>query len=184
MERVPQVIETERLRLAPKREEHTAASWNAIERSLPELKRFMAWAHFSTPVTTAEHMRTAEAEWNEWTGWDFVIFLGDEVAGSIGLNRYDALWRSANLGYWVRSDLAGQGIATEASNAVIEFAFEEVDLNRLELVANVDNFASQRVAEKVGFQFEGIRRQGAWIGGRGVDVRSYGLLASDPRPGI
>lgn len=175
---------TERLWLEPKREEHTAASWNAVERSLPELKRFMSWAHFATPVTTAEHMRAAETEWSDWKGWDFVILLGEEVAGSIGLNRYDELWRSANLGYWVRSDLAGQGIATEAARAVVTFAFEVVNLNRLELVANVDNFASQRVAEKVGFQFEGIRRQGAWIGGRGIDVKSYGLLASDPRPGI
>ena len=177
-------IATDRLRLEPKREEHTAASWNAIERSLPELKRFMSWAHFASPITTAEHMRAAETEWNGWKGWDFVIFLGDEVAGSIGLNRYDELWRSANLGYWVRSDVVGRGIATEAATAVIDFAFGEVNLNRLELVANVDNIASQRVAEKVGFQFEGIRRQGAWIGGRGVDVKSYGLLASDPRPGI
>ena len=149
---------------------------------MPELKRFMSWAHHSTPVTTAEHMRAAEVEWKEWKGWDFVIFFGDEVAGSIGLNRYDALWRSANLGYWIRSDLSGRGFATEAARAVIDFAFGELDLNRLELVADVDNLASQRVAEKAGFRFEGTKREGSWVDGRGVDVHSYGLLASDPRP--
>ena len=177
-------IETERLRLVPKKEEYTAASWNAIERSLPELKRFMTWAHTSTPVTTAEHLRMAEAEWEEWTGWDWVVFFGDEVAGSLGFNRYDAMWQTANLGYWIRSDLAGRGFATEAGNAAITFAFTELELHRLELVAAVENVASNRVAEKLGFQFEGIKRSALLVDGTGLDARSYGLLASDPRPGI
>ena len=175
-------IETPRLRLVPKREEHTAASWKAIERSLPELTRFMSWAGESTPITTAEHMRMAEAEWKDWTGWDWVIFLGDEVAGSVGLNRYDSMWKTCNLGYWIRSDLAGRGFATEAGDAVIRFAFDTLGLHRLELVAAVHNPASNRVAEKLGFQFEGIKRSALLVDGAGFDARSYGLLASDRSP--
>lgn len=178
------VIETRRLRLVPKREEYTAASWNAIERSLPELRRFMTWAQASTPITTAEHMRLAEAEWTEWTGWDWVIFVEDEVAGSIGLNRYDAMWQTCNLGYWIRSDLVGRGFATEAGDAVIRFAFETLDLHRLELVAAVHNPASNRVAEKLGFRFEGVKRAALLVDGVGFDARSYGLLSTDRRPGI
>ena len=178
------VIETERLRLVPKKEEHTAASWHAIERSMPELKRFMAWAHFASPLTTAEHMRAAEAEWAEWRGWDWVSFLGDEVAGSIGLNRYDAMWKTCDLGYWIRSDLAGQGLATEAGRAAIEFAFDEVPVQRVELIAAVENVASNRVATKLGFRFEGIKRSGLLVDGKGLDARFYGLLSTDPRPGI
>lgn len=181
---VDHVLETERFRLVPKTEEHSGAMWNAIERSLPELKRFMSWAHHTTPAATAEHMRAAERDWNEWSGWDWIIFWDGEVAGSIGLNRYDELWRSANFGYWTRSDKAGRGVATEAGRAVVAFAFDVVDLNRLELVADVDNPVSQSVAEKLGFQFEGIKREGTWVDGRGVDVKAYGLLASDSRRGI
>ncbi|MBW3594285.1 MAG: GNAT family N-acetyltransferase [Actinobacteria bacterium] len=177
-------IGTDRLRLEPKREELAAASWHALERSLPELRRYMTWAATSDLVTTTEHMRLAESEWRDWTGWDWVIFLDDEVAGAIGLNRYDALWKTCNLGYWVRSDLAGQGIATEAGRAVVDFAFGTVKLHRLELVAAVHNPASNRVAEKLGFQFEGIKREAFIVDGRGHDARSYGLLATDPRPGI
>jgi len=117
-------------------------------------------------------------------GWDWVIYLDDELAGSIGLNRYDAMWKTANLGYWVRSDLAGEGIATEAGAAVVDFAFDVVDLHRLELVAAVQNVASNRVAKKLGFIFEGIKREGLLVDGKGLDARSYGLLATDPRPGI
>ena len=178
------VLETKRLRLVPKKEEHTAATWHAVQRSLPELRRFMAWADTATPITTAEHLRAAESDWTEWSGWDWVMFLGDEVAGSIGLSRYEAMWQSCDLGYWVRSDFAGQGLATEAGHAAIEFAFDVVALHRLELVAAVENTASNRVAEKLGFRFEGVKRQGLLVNGRGLDARLYGFLSTDPRPGI
>jgi RimJ/RimL family protein N-acetyltransferase len=177
----PAAIETDRLHLVPTRGEHAGALWHAIEGSLPELTRWMSWASSSSPRSVSEYAIGCEKTWREGTGWDWVIFLGDEVAGTIGLNRYDELWRSSNLGYWVRSDLAGQGIATEAGRAVVRFAFEEVALNRLELVADVDNLASQRVAEKLGFRFEGTKREGAFVGGRGVDTHLFGLIASDPR---
>ena len=174
-------IETRRLRLEPTRGEHAGALWNAIDRSLPELKRWMSWASSSTPQSSAEYVHRAEAGWAEGTNWDWTIFFGDEVAGTIGLNRYDELWRSCNLGYWIRTDLAGRGFATEAGRAVIDFAFDDVGLNRLELVADVDNVASLRIAEKLGFQFEGTKREGAFVDGRGTDVHMFGLIASDPR---
>ncbi len=177
-------LTTPRLRLEPTRGEHAGALWNAIERSLPELKRWMSWAGTTSPERISEYTLRAQIGWDDWVNWDFVIFLGDQVAGSTGINRFDSLWRVGNLGYWIRSDLAGQGLATEAARAVVDFAFVRLELNRVELVADVANKASQRVAEKVGFEREGIKRQGTWVDGRGVDVYLYGLLATDPRPGI
>ena len=172
---------TDRLHLEPTRSEFAGGLWNAIERSLPELKRRMSWASTSTPQSSAEYTHRAEVGWADGTNWDWTIFYEDEVAGSIGLNRYDEMWRSCNLGYWIRTDLAGRGFATEAGTAVVRFGFEEVGLNRLELVAAIDNAASLRVAEKLGFRFEGTKRDGTFVDGRGVDVHMFGLIASDPR---
>ena len=177
------LLQTERLRLEPARADHAGAIWNAIERSLPELKRWMSWASTTTPQRAAEFMQRAQAGWLDWTNWEWVIVFEGDAAGTIGLNRYDAMWRTCNLGYWIRSDLAGRGFATEAGRAVVHFAFDEVELNRVELVADTANVASQRVAEKLGFQFEGTKREGTFVDGRGVDVHLYGLVASDPRPG-
>ena len=141
----------------------------------------MAWASSSSLENATEYVRRAEAGWTEWNSWAFVIFFGDEVAGAMGLDRYDELWKLCNLGYWVRTDLAGRGIATEAGRAALDFAFERVGVNRVELTAAVDNVASQRVAEKLGFRREGMKREGTMVDGRGVDCYLYGLLASDPR---
>jgi len=182
MTREPPVLHTGRLRLEPTRVDHAAAVWNAIERSLPELNKRMTWAASSSPSGVADYAQRMEAGWRDWTNWDFVIHLGDKVAGTVGLNRFDELWRTCNLGYWIRSDLAGQGLATEAGAAVVSFAFDQLGLHRLELTVAVDNVASQRVAEKIGFQREGTKRQAYIVDGRAVDAFAYGLLASDPRP--
>lgn len=177
----PTVLETARLRLVPTSDEHAGGLWHAIEHSLPELRRWMSWASSSSSRAVSEYAAGCEKSWQEGTGWDWVIFFEGQVAGAIGLNRFDEMWRSCNVGYWIRSDLAGCGLATEAGRAVVDFAFEEVRVNRLELVADVDNAASLRVAEKLGFRFEGTKREGASLEGRGVDVHLFGLLASDPR---
>ncbi len=178
----PKVLETPRLRLEPARNDHAAGVWNAIDRSLPELEKRMTWAASTSPERVTGFVQRAETAWQEWSGWEFVIHFGSDVAGAIGLNRYDEMWRTCNLGYWVRTDLAGRGIATEAGRAVVAFGFDDVELHRLELTAAVDNIPSQRVAEKIGFRHEGTKRGAYVIAEQAIDAHLYGLLATDPRP--
>jgi RimJ/RimL family protein N-acetyltransferase len=178
----PRAIETSRLRLEPTTPGHADALWRAVEASLPELKRYMSWAHDVSPESIAEFTAGAAAHWDQGTEWDFAIVHDGVTVGTIGLNRFDALWRSANLGYWIRTDLSGRGLTTEAALAVVDFGFEVVGLNRIELVADLDNYASRRIAERLGMQREGIKRGGTVVAGESIDVYLYGLLATDPRP--
>jgi len=62
----------------------------------------------------------------------------------------------AEIGYWVGAPYWGQGIATEAARAVIDFAFTDVDYEVLVAGARVSNPASRRVLEKCGFQWTGV----------------------------
>lgn len=63
-----------------------------------------------------------------------------------------------HIGYWVARESRGRGVCTVALGRLCSFAFEELRLERLELVTDPENVASQRVAEKVGFRREGILR--------------------------
>ena len=62
------------------------------------------------------------------------------------------------IGYWLGQPYWGQGYATEAARAVIDYAFEDLRLERLESGARVSNPASRRVLEKCGFQWTGVKR--------------------------
>jgi RimJ/RimL family protein N-acetyltransferase len=101
------------------------------------------------------------------------------LLGATGLNRIDSVGRWANLGYWLRTDAAGCGLATEAAAAVARFGFEDLRLRRIEIVADVENFASRRVAEKIGAALEGIARNRASIGDRRRDAAVYSLIPGD-----
>ena len=81
---------------------------------------------------------------------------GDVVGGiGMGLNSYDY---RGTLGYWIARDARGRGICTRALRVLARHGLEELELQRLELITDPDNRASQRVAEKVGFQREGVLR--------------------------
>jgi ribosomal-protein-serine acetyltransferase len=83
------------------------------------------------------------------------------------------------VGYWLRTDRTGRGYATEAGAALIGWAFEELGAARLELRAGVENRASQRVAERLGFRREGRLRRGCPHPDGGYDCYLYGLLPED-----
>ena len=175
------VLETPRLRLEAIEPRHADALWVATESSLPELRPWMPWTVGATLSETRSFAAGAAAEWRENRGWTFAILFDDDPVGTVGLNRYLPLLQSANLGYWLRTDLAGRGLMTEAASAVVEFAFGQIELHRLEVQASPDNLPSRRVAQKLGFRREGLVRDG----GRGADgfydVEVYGLLDDDER---
>jgi RimJ/RimL family protein N-acetyltransferase len=86
----------------------------------------------------------------------FAITEGERVVGSIGMHVNDS--RTGHIGYWCAADARGRGITTRALRLLSEHSLEELGLERLELITDPDNRASQRVAEKVGFQLEGVLR--------------------------
>jgi ribosomal-protein-alanine N-acetyltransferase len=101
-------------------------------------------------------------------GLAFGILDDGVLAGTIVLSNL-ALgpFRSASVGYWVDQKRNGRGLASLALAAMVEHAFGELDLHRLEAASLTDNIASQRVLEKNRFEPIGLARKylhinGAW----------------------
>ena len=174
-------IVTPRLRIEALRPDHAPALWKAIESSLNELRSWMSWAEDASLANTKAFTEHAAWEWDEGVAWQFAIVVDDQPCGSLGLNRYDPQWGKANLGYWLRSDLCGQGLATEAASALVEFSFSDIGLHRLDLVAATTNYGSIRVAEKLGFTREGMMRDGSRAASGYLDTYIFGLLEDDER---
>jgi RimJ/RimL family protein N-acetyltransferase len=86
----------------------------------------------------------------------FAITSDGRVVGSIGMKVNEM--GSGHIGYWCAADARGRGVTTRALRLLCKHSLEELGLERLELITDPDNRASQRVAEKVGFQGEGVLR--------------------------
>lgn len=104
-----------------------------------------------------------------------------DVVGSIGVHWFDPEQRAAEVGYWVRRESRGQGVATRAARLIAVWAIESCRVARLQLRADERNVASQRVAEQAGFLREGVLRSARFNArqGRRIDFVMYSLLPGE-----
>ena len=102
--------------------------------------------------------------------------------GWCSLNRWNPGHRSASLGYCFDHAVWGRGYATEAARALLRWAFETMDLNRVQAETDTRNVASARVLEKLGFVREGTLREDCVVNGEVSDSWVYGLIRRDWRP--
>ncbi|MGH2756750.1 MAG: GNAT family N-acetyltransferase [Actinomycetota bacterium] len=104
----------------------------------------------------------------------------NDLIGAIWLGRFDREAQRAEFGYWVTARERGKGVASRAVALVAEWALKERGLVRVQILAPLENPASQRVAEKAGFTKEGLLRSYRRIEGHHTDLIMYSLLRPDP----
>ena len=105
------------------------------------------------------------------------ITLDGALVGSVDLRIEAADGRTGEIGYWVAAAARGRGVASTAARLLSDFGFDTLGLRRIELNAAVGNAASRRVAEKAGFELEGIRRAWRTVGGVPADFAVYSRMA-------
>jgi RimJ/RimL family protein N-acetyltransferase len=105
-----------------------------------------------------------------------------EFIGWCSLSQWNPDYRSASLGYCFTEAAWGHGYATEAARAVLAWAFDTLDLNRIQAEADTRNIASARVLEKLGFVHEGTLREDCIVNGDVSDSWVYGLLRREWTP--
>jgi RimJ/RimL family protein N-acetyltransferase len=144
------VLETERLMLRrPTLADVKAITQLANDRRIAENSRRLPHPYSHDH---AVHFVSAQADAGRQTA--FLIERDFQPVGMVGVD-----WRqpgAPELGYWLGVDHWGQGFATEAARAVIDFTFEEFDVEHLMSGARVANPASRNVLEKCGFQWSGV----------------------------
>jgi RimJ/RimL family protein N-acetyltransferase len=101
--------------------------------------------------------------------------------GWCALNRWNPEFRSASLGYCFDDAVWGHGYATEAASALLRWAFDTLDLNRVQAETDTRNAASARVLEKLNFKREGTLREDCVVNGEVSDSWVYGLLRREWR---
>jgi ribosomal-protein-alanine N-acetyltransferase len=110
---------------------------------------------------------------------------GGGFIGWCGLTRWNPDYRSVSLGYCLDDVAWGHGYATEAARALVQWGFDNMDLNRVQAETDTRNLASARVLEKLGFAREGTLREDCIVNGVVSDSWVFGLLSRDwhPEPG-
>ncbi len=172
-------LHTARLRLRPVTE--ADADHLFALHSKATVLRYWDSSPWTEPARAERFLATCRQLSEDGTGARLVLERACDSAflGWCGLARYDAVHRSAALGYVLGEDAWGNGYATEAAGAVLGWAFDTLDLNRVQAETDTRNAASARVLEKLGFVHEGTLREDCVVDGEVSDSHVYGLLRKE-----
>lgn len=121
----------------------------------PEITRWIPV--IPSPYTERDALAFVRGEVGPAPERSFAITQGDILVGAIGMSMNSMSYRG-RIGYWIAAPVRGRGVCTRALRLLSRWALEELELQRLELITDPDNRASQRVAEKVGYRREGVLR--------------------------
>jgi len=176
------VLHTDRLRLRPFTDAD-ADSLFALHSSSHVL-RYWDSPPWTDPARAQRFLANCRTLEDEGTGARVAVDrLSDGAfAGWCGLSSWNPEHRSASLGYVLGDAMWGHGYATEAAHALLRWAFDTLDLNRVQAEADTRNEASARVLEKLGFVREGTLREDCVVNGVVSDSWVYGLLRREWQP--
>ena len=134
----------------------------AVDSSLDHLRPWMPWAHAEPQPLPAkvDLLRTFRGQFDLGQEYVYGIFSADEseVVGGTGLHRR-SFEGVLEIGYWIRASRVGEGLATEATAAVIRAGFEVAGAARIEIRVARENAASLAIPRKLGFVEEGTLRR-------------------------
>jgi len=100
------------------------------------------------------------------------------VLGGAALHHFDPMRDAVEIGYWLFVGARGRGVATRSVRAIVDHAFAN-GISRVEAHVRLENVASARVLERLGFEREGVRRRFLRHGDARVDATLFALLADD-----
>lgn len=179
---LPTEIVTERLVVRSYRDGDGADLHAAIQRSLDHLMPWMPWVNPQQTLEESEaYGRRMQAQWIERK--DFVFQIrgksDDAFMGALGLHEPNWSVPSFMLGYWMTGEAAGQGVASEASAAVMAWGFEHLGAKRIWASCDADNLRSEGVMKRIGMEREALmRNDGRKISGDLRDTLIYAKTAN------
>ena len=146
-----------------------------LDQSKESLKEWLPFIDSNKSLADTEaFIKSTMKQFSENNGFQAGIWSDDKIAGVIGFHQINWNNKSTSIGYWL-----GKGFETTSVNAFVNHAFTELNLNRGEIRAAVENKKSRAIPERLNFSEEGRIRQSEWLYDHYVDHIVYGMLAED-----
>ncbi len=144
------------------------------------LRQWLGWLDDDKSVAdTEKYIEESSKRFANKEGLDVGIFYNNMQVGGIGLFPWDTANKKTSIAYWLTEDYQGKGIMSDSLRVIIEYAFKEMGINRIDVTCAIENTKSSVLPKKLGFSLEGIAREGGWLYDHFVDLEVYSLLVKD-----
>ncbi len=166
----------EELKLALIQESFATRYTELVSQQLDYLSQWLAWPpHCQSEQDFKLFIQKSLHDYADGKSMTCAIVYKDEIVGNCSFNtiNYDTL--TAEVGYWLSQAHQGKGIMTRVVTTLIDMAFNELGMEKVQLAAAKDNTASRAVAERVGMTLEGIITNREKVADRILDHAIYGI---------
>jgi ribosomal-protein-serine acetyltransferase len=150
-----------------------------VDAERDRLREWLPWVDGTSNVEIERaYLAGLALDHSQGTGLHATIRGDGHVLGMVGL-RIKPVNRSAEIGYWLAEAAVGRGVMTRAVATMIDLAFTQHALHRVELMAATGNHRSRAVADRLGLTLEGVRREAEELASGFVDLAVYAVLVSE-----
>ncbi len=158
-------------------EQHAQTLFDLIDDNRDHLRPWFPWVEPTEDVTDSlEFIQKCRQGYADNDVFPTSIWFRDEMAGTFGLFDLDFHTGSGEIGYWLGRKFEGRGIVTRTCRAVLDYAFDDLDLQRVSIRTIPDNTRSAAVAQRLGFTLEGTLRNVTKLHGELRDLEVYSIL--------
>lgn len=155
-------------------------TFNLVDQSRLYLRDWLAWVDKTKTVQDSENYIQATMKgFVDRRSLTTAIYYKGEMVGIAGYNELDWANKVAYIGYWLGKDYRGHGIMTKVTKALTDYAIKDLELNRVDIRAAVENKKSRAIPERLGFTKEGQLRQAEYVNNIYLDHVVYSMLAAD-----
>jgi ribosomal-protein-serine acetyltransferase len=159
---------------------HALPILNLIEASRNYLREWLPWVdNMQTIGDFKNYIAKSKKQHNEGSDFGYLIIFNKTAVGRIGIHNIDHQNKIASIGYWLDENYTGKGIITKSCKAIINYAYNTLDLNRIEIKCATGNNKSRSIPEKLGFTKEGILREGELINNTFIDLYIFSMLKNE-----
>lgn len=175
---------SEDLVLRTYRAEDAAGLYAAVDQNRARLHPWLDWVDKTVKLEhSLQFIEQTVLDQDQQEALALGIFYKGQVAGGVGMHHWMLETRKAEIGYWISEELEGKGIMNQCLSSFIDFLFEKIGLNKIEIHFVPGNVRSGRTAARLGFKTEGVIRQSVLRNGLPEDLVITGLLKREWKKG-
>lgn len=158
---------------------HSRELFELVHHNKNYLSTWLPWVERMQDVTFIEnYFHSYQVQHQNGTATAFVILENNKIIGRIGIYKIDVQNKIGEIGCWIGEQWQTQGIATKSCKKLIEYGFNTLDLNRIEIKCGSGNYKSMRIPQLLNFNCEGTLREAELIGDKFIDLKLFSLLKS------
>jgi ribosomal-protein-serine acetyltransferase len=160
--------------------EDADAIFAVVDANRNYLREWLPWVDSNATIEdTKLFVKSTQEQHEQNLGFQCGIWYRGAFAGIVGFHRIDWMNKNVEIGYWLGEKFQGNGIITKSCKVLVDIAFNDYHLNRVQIRAAAGNRKSNAIIERLGFVREGTNRQAEFLYNHYVDLNVYGMVADE-----